>query len=167
MYLTTHSAAGLLLGIVFQQPAAAFIGGVASHFLLDIVPHEPPEDLILTYPKDKSPDKQTVRKRTRASLFDLAGLAAVIVLSLNLFGRGESGINYYSGILSGITGGVIPDVVIVSTFFLDNKFLRWFFDFHNKLHLLIPGIRVSNGVTTIYQLILSSIMIIGAYYYIH
>ena len=163
MYLTTHAAAGLLVGAIVQQPAAAFAGGFISHFLLDMVPHEPPEDLILTYPRDNAHDKQTVRKKTIVSLFDLAGMAVVVYFALELAPSGEDFLRTIPSIAAGITGGILPDAVILLTFFFDNTFLRRFFDFHNGIHCIVSGIRVSNTVSAVYQLILSGMLVYGAF----
>jgi hypothetical protein len=37
--LTNHVLSGALIGALIRRPAAAFAAGVASHFLLDAVPH--------------------------------------------------------------------------------------------------------------------------------
>ena len=47
MHLTTHAAAGMLIGAVIRDPAGAGAAGIMSHFLLDMIPHENREDLIL------------------------------------------------------------------------------------------------------------------------
>jgi hypothetical protein len=163
MYLTTHAAAGLLVGVLVQQPAVAFTGSVVTHFLLDMVPHEPPEDLILTYPRDNTHDKHTVRKRTIVSFFDLIGLAIVVYFAMKLALSGEDFHSTITGVAAGITGSIFPDAVIVLTFFFDNAFLRRYFDFHNKIHCVVSGMRVSNIVSAVYQVILSGVLIYAAF----
>src|SRR3989338_6826145 len=39
MYLTIHAAAGALIGNYVNQSLIAFIFGLFSHFLLDLIPH--------------------------------------------------------------------------------------------------------------------------------
>jgi hypothetical protein len=39
MLITNHVLSGALIGLVTRRPAVAFTAGVASHFMLDAVPH--------------------------------------------------------------------------------------------------------------------------------
>ena len=39
MLLTNHVLSGALIGALARRPAAAFAAGVASHFVLDALPH--------------------------------------------------------------------------------------------------------------------------------
>jgi len=46
MSLPTHADLGVLIGAKINNPAASFAISLASHFLLDIIPHDPLEDLV-------------------------------------------------------------------------------------------------------------------------
>jgi hypothetical protein len=79
---TTHALVGGLAGALTGQPGAAFVAGVASHVLLDVVPHH--DD-----------------NRTLHLIAD--GCAALAVLILAVVMRNMS-------MAAGVIGGVIPDL---------------------------------------------------------
>lgn len=39
MFLTVHSTAGVVIGSYFTNPVEAFILGIISHFIFDMIPH--------------------------------------------------------------------------------------------------------------------------------
>ena len=62
MYLTVHGASGLFIGSQVGNPWLAFVLGVVSHFILDMIPHE-----------SKSIDEWYERGKGRGRFF-LAGI---------------------------------------------------------------------------------------------
>ena len=153
----------MLLGILFPYPAAAFAAGVASHAVLDAIPHEPAEDLILTYPKDRQHDNTAVRRRIIISSIDIGCALEIIAVSW-IFSRqcfDQTGL--FTGMIAGIAGGLLPDCIVVLTFFLDNRFLRWYFELHNRIHFVIVKVHVPRIISIMYQMLLTCILVFAAY----
>lgn len=166
MFLMTHTAAGMFLGALMPHPVAAFTAGVASHALLDMIPHEHEDDLILDYPGTSGSSNGSIRRRVFVSSFDLA-IAILLILSswfLSLRGQNQSGL--FIGMMSGITGGLLPDFIIVITFFMNNRFLRWYFDLHNKIHFVISRLSVPRTVSVAYQFGLVGLFVYLTYIFI-
>jgi hypothetical protein len=82
MKATTHALVGGLTGAIVERPGLAAIAGVASHALLDILPH-----------RDE--------KRLFHLILDGCGALAVLVLAAT---AGNI------GMVAGVIGGVIPDL---------------------------------------------------------
>lgn len=163
MFLSTHSAAGMLLGAVIPNPPGAFIAGVAAHVVLDMIPHEPEKDLILSYPADGKHSRETVLRRIVISTVDLSVALAIIVLSWFFSRTGSSQPGTFVAMTAGIAGSLLPDCIIMLTFFRDNRFLRWFFDVHNRIHFVISRVSVPRTVSVVYQVLLSCIMVLITY----
>ena len=166
MFLMTHAAAGMFLGALMPHPVAAFAAGVASHAILDMIPHEPEDDLILDYPGSPGSSNKSVRRRVIVSSFDLAFAVLLVFLSwfFSLKGQNQSGL--FIGMISGIAGGLLPDCIIVLTFFMNNRFLRWYFDLHNKIHFVISRSSVPRTVSVAYQFGLVGLFVFSTYYFI-
>ncbi len=79
---TTHALVGALVGTLVRRPGAALIAGVASHAVLDVIPHR--DDL----------EGPTL-------ILDGCGALAVLACTL-LLGR--------AGATDGVLGGVLPDL---------------------------------------------------------
>jgi len=163
MYLTTHTSAGMLIGVLLPHPAAAFAAGVASHAVLDMIPHEPAEDRINTYPKDGEHSSSTIRRRISINLFDLVGVFCVIILGWFLSNLVPAKPDIFTGMIFGIVGSLLPDCIIMLTFFLDSRFLRWFFSVHYRIHFVISHVSVPQKLSIAYQLLFSCILIIISY----
>lgn len=166
MFLMTHSAAGMLLGVLMPHPVAAFTAGLASHAILDMIPHEHEDDLILDYPGTSGSSNGSVRRRVIISSFDLA-IAILLIIScwfLSLKGQDQPGL--FIGMMSGIAGGLLPDFIIVMTFIMNNWFLRWYFDLHNKIHFVITRLSVPRIVSVVYQFGLVGLFVFLTYRFI-
>jgi hypothetical protein len=88
--VTNHVLAGALIGLAAPGPVSAFVGGVASHLALDVVPHwgDRPIDEVLPI----------------AVVDGLTGLAAIAVV----WSRTPPGRR--SRVLAGMAGGSLPDL---------------------------------------------------------
>ncbi len=161
MYLFTHAATGLLIGTVINNPIGAFAGGVVSHFLLDIIPHDHKDDLILEYPKNLAKNNTTVKRRIVLSLMDLFLVILVVIYGWYLSSEMES-LRILINILCAVAGSTVPDFVLLFTFKYDNKFLRWYFEAHNKLHFIFP-VSVPRVLSGIGQLNLTAVFLYFSY----
>ncbi|MBI2483524.1 hypothetical protein HYV74_05105 [Candidatus Uhrbacteria bacterium] len=125
MFLVVHAPVGALMGMWVGQPLAAFALGVASHALLDIIPHG---DEHLT---DHLPPAARVRRIFLYGSIDAVCMAVVLVAVLGSWGMDVPTI----GILAGISGGVLPDILQgVSELFPGNRALRTYQRVHHFFH---------------------------------
>lgn len=163
MFLMTHSATGMLIGVVAPYPPLAFSAGVVSHALLDIIPHEHKDDLITTYPKDSKESGGALKRKIIVSVFDLACTLGIIVFCWKIGRSMPERPEILIGMLSGIAGGLFPDCLNMLSFFTDNRFQRWYFDLHNKIHFVLSRVSVPRTVAIGYQVLLSCLFLRIAY----
>lgn len=129
MYLAIHATAGLLIGRLIDQPAVAAAVGVASHFLLDAIPHSD---------GDLPPTSQTARQLFYEHFQGVAGL---------LYIEGSLGVIVVWALLSnptftisqsmvwGSIGAMAPDLLqLLRTFIPHNRLLNTFQSLHDRLH---------------------------------
>ena len=90
MLLTNHVLSGALIGALARRPAPAFAVGVASHFVLDAIPHW----------GDWSSQRQFMRVAVPDGLVSLAVMGALTAASPP--GR-------RAAVLAGMTGAALPD----------------------------------------------------------
>ena len=106
MIAAAHAAAGAAAASAAQTPAQGFVAGVASHYLLDRVPHC---------------DYELSSRRGRLLLLlDLTG-AALVVHRLEAW-RGPRA--------AGVAGGLLPDVLMVVGRSRRSRLLRLHARFH-------------------------------------
>jgi len=99
MLVTNHVLSGALIGAAVRRPLPAFLLGVASHFVLDAVPHWG--------------DWRDSRQFIQVAMADgLTGLAAMAVLAA------VSPPSRRAAVAAGMTGAALPD--------LDKPSLHWF-----------------------------------------
>ncbi|MCP4726884.1 MAG: hypothetical protein GY863_17725 [bacterium] len=159
MYLTTHASAGLLIGMIIQEPAAAFAAGMVSHFALDMIPHEHKDDLVMEYPT-KDGGSPPPRRRVIAFFFDLAIVGAITLFGWWMCGsKNGSQINSFIPIFAAISGSTIPDFVLITVYQWDNKFLRWYFEVNNRIHFIIPHSSIPRTISISYQVLLSILLV--------
>jgi hypothetical protein len=91
MLITNHVLSGALIGATVRRPVPAFVLGVASHFVLDAVPHW----------GDWEDHKQFMRVAVRDGLTGLAtiGLCAAVVPPSERV-----------SVLAGVAGAALPDL---------------------------------------------------------
>lgn len=97
MLITNHVLAGAAVGALFRRPAVALGAGIASHLLMDSIPHWglPPGD-------PGSADRQ--KRFLRVARPDgLIGLAAMTALAAASGGRRRA-------VLAGMVGAALPDI---------------------------------------------------------
>lgn len=98
---------GAAIGIATGNPLAAFAVGVASHFVLDAVPHTDPGTWHFEDPYPFKPHAADMA----VGLFDL-----FLALYLLLYLAGQAPL-VAAAPLAGIVGAVIPDVISIAPLF--------------------------------------------------
>lgn len=122
MYSPVHGAAGLLLAQVMPDPASAFLVGIASHYVLDAVPHgDTGFGSWLT-------GGHARRRILTVETVDL-GIAAIVVLALVASHPGQ----WWLKLVAGAVGAITPDLLWGLRFVLDAQKIR--------LPLLTPFLR--------------------------
>lgn len=99
MHPLAHILTGALIGQVAPTPAASFLGGVASHFLLDVIPHAE-GDTFRQDPK-AGPGVELIEAAVELAV----GVGAVAWLA----GQCTSARVLSLGL--GILGGLLPDLI--------------------------------------------------------
>jgi hypothetical protein len=89
--LTNHVLSGALIGALARRPAAAFAAGVASHFVLDAVPHWGKWGSKRRFLQAAVPD----------GLISLAAMGALAALSPA---------ERRAAVVAGMTGAALPDI---------------------------------------------------------
>lgn len=107
MLTTPHVLVGAAIGVASGNPVVGFLGGVASHFALDALPHTDPGTWHF---EDAFPYRVDERDLTVA----FADLALAIFLTLYLAGTAPL---VAAAPIAGMIGGVLPDVVGVLPLF--------------------------------------------------
>lgn len=107
MLITPHVLVGAAVGVASGNPVVGFLGGVASHFILDAIPHTDPG---IWHFEDAFPYKVDERDLTVA----FADMSLAIFLTLYLAGTAPL---IAAAPLAGIAGGVLPDVIGVLPLF--------------------------------------------------
>lgn len=108
MYLTTHAAVGVLVAQQTHNPWLAFFGALASHFMLDFVPHG--DETI--GPDNFSPN--TIQdwlhdRKKRIFLIGCLDLIGVVVLVIAL--AMTVTLPTFNLVMLGIIGSVLPDLL--------------------------------------------------------
>ena len=105
MSILPHTITGAVVGSFLPHPAAAFLGGVASHLVLDFIPHYDPDLSGKTKPSKR-------RKLYYTSVIALDFFCAFVVLFFLL---------PFPNLFFGGLGGMLPDIDGLLQF----KFPRW------------------------------------------
>ncbi|RYB93853.1 hypothetical protein EUA93_05460 [Nocardioides oleivorans] len=127
MLVTNHVLTGALVGLASPGPVTAFVGGVASHFALDAVPHwgdRPMEEVMPIAVAD-----------------GLTGLAAIAVV----WRRTPPG--WRLRVLAGMAGASVPDLDKPGRVFLGaSPFPRVVDDFHARIQTRESSARMPQEV---------------------
>jgi len=126
MFLTVHSATGLVIGNYVKNPFLAFFVGFILHYLFDIIPHGDTK---------VSKKYHNVIYMTLAGIIDLIALSGsflIIILVQNKF--------FTMSQIAAICGSVLPDALLFCYFILpQNKILSQLKKFHHYIHGLISS----------------------------
>lgn len=124
MYLSAHTAAGLVIAQAVPNPFLAFLIGLISHLILDFIPHGD-EHLV----KKHFTRGQTLRRLTGAAMID--GLLAFGFMVLYLWTTPWAN---YPAVAAAVGGAVLPDFLQGIEFVTNWRGLAWITDLHQKLH---------------------------------
>src|SRR6516225_8271950 len=121
MLVTNHVLSGALIGGVVRRPVPAFLLGVASHFVLDAVPHWGRWSTRQDFLRVAVPDGLT-------GLATIGAFAAVAPPPRRL------------AVLAGMAGAALPDIEKPTRLLLDwSPFPRAVDDFHKAIQRDGPG----------------------------
>ena len=124
MFLTVHAATGAFIGQHSPGMIVAFLLGIISHFILDMVPHG--DDALEVW--------HSHGKTKRVYFIATLDSILTIILILYLFKYNEFA--YPKVIIMGILGGILPD--IINSSYLVLKSNKWWIKniavFHQKMH---------------------------------
>ena len=127
MYISVHAAAGAAIGQFIGNPIIAFIAGIASHFLLDIIPHG--DENINKWKFFKSPFKRLLA----ASMIDFFVLFVFLIIWMRL----NFDISQLNGMVAGMAGGIAPDALWGFHEFSNDPILKKYKKFHAWFHKII------------------------------
>lgn len=125
MYVTTHVAAGALIGTMLpEQHAAIFALSFISHFMLDIIPHgdrHHVEDYWFG-------PRKNLKAAYRHVMFDSAFAIIATAVLLGFIAADRASMAW------GIIGSVVPDAIVGLSDVSKNRFLKAFTKVHFKIH---------------------------------
>lgn len=126
MFLTVHTPIALIIGSEINSPLLAFILGTVSHFVLDLIPHDPEE-------MNKWQNK-SVLKTALLAMIDLIVLAILLIIINQL-----KKINFSDALLAALIGAIWPDFIWGLNELTKGRIkpLRQFFNFHHYVHQII------------------------------
>ncbi len=122
MFITPHTTIGALIGAIFVNPLLAFVLGVFSHLVFDVIPHG---------------DRNIKCLRRNRNLL-MAGIIDVFVatsLFFILWKFFDFNITY--AVLTGIIGAALPDALAGLTIVMPCGILRKINSFLHRGHLLV------------------------------
>lgn len=128
MYLTVHSASALVIAKFIPNPLLAFLVGLASHFVLDFVPHGD-EHLIASH----FPYGKTIRRLFAATIID-----GIIMSLLLLVYVATTPLVNYTILVASLIGAILPDLLHAIYVLVKPGWLKWIYNWHSKIHNL-PG----------------------------
>ncbi len=127
MFVTTHAALGALIGQQLpNSPFAAFVLGMASHFLSDIIPHG-----------DTHLYKNYIAGYKRGNSIAYVVIDGIVSVFFTLFlfnlGLGDAKLS----VSLGIVGGMLPDLLVGVYEVFRIPGLKWFHRFHFFFHNMV------------------------------
>ena len=125
MYLVVHASVGAVVGNALPAPAESFTAGLASHFVLDMLPHGD-EALGRIFIDGHHP-------LLLSFLFVLDAIAGMSIVTIGWFyGIFPNGV----GAFLGAVGAMLPDGLSGVSIVTGGRFLPAFYNFHKKNHTL-------------------------------
>jgi hypothetical protein len=170
MFITIHAATGALIGTQVSNPLFSFIINFALHFLMDIIPHGDKElgKRFFGLLDKKLSEEEKIKSLAAYGLLDYIVLVFFLLFMFKNFYFAKD-----DGVIWGIIGAIVPDLLVATYVLTKSKTLKWFFDFHKWNHHLLIG-RMKNDIPlkmgialqalifTVLFIILSKINIFGS-----
>lgn len=147
MFLTVHSATGALIGDSIGNPFFAFLLGMASHFLLDRIPHFDPSG----YEDFETKPIRLTRAGKKYVTIVFIDTFFVGIFLLILFKKQQ---HPYPAMF-GALGTVAPDYLMGLAKLTKNKWLLIYDSFHRRIHFdpkKIPVTFISGNLTQVVTL---------------
>ena len=136
MFITAHSSVAVFLGLQVANPVLAFVLGMVSHFVFDIIPHGD-RGMARTRlnPERRLPEVVDARERCKFLLIavvdNLIALAMLVWLSRLLPVTSLP-------VLLAVFGAALPDALQGVTAFTRFRFLDAYTRLHHRIHFLLP-----------------------------
>ena len=153
MYLAIHATTGTIIGQYVGNPIAAFLAGLVSHFLLDVIPHG--DTCKGVDEVDEFLQNKKLVRRTK--IIALADIIVTIIFSVILF-RYNLVVNEFSS-FAGLCGAVIPDFLWPLYKPFGIQAFKKIYDLHFKIHWFLKKPALSPLVGLIFQFIIFSLLI--------
>ena len=165
MLLMSHTAMGILAYSINGDPIIGSSLSFLSHYVLDIIPHEPKSELFYVPPQKScwtQEIKDKLQNRKKSSVMDLSFsmILATAFLIFEQFTDLRSLLIFFTVLFFSI----LPDLFTIIYLKFPIKFLSLHYDFHYKIHKIIP-IHMSYFTATSYQVVLSIGLVVLALLY--
>jgi len=141
---------GVLIGQNVPTPGLAFALGVASHFMLDLIPHGDSQ-LYTNYKEGQAVNRSLIYVAVDSAL---AIIIFIYLLETAPYASRET-------MIAGVVGGICPDFLVALGEGVKIRPLLWFQRLHMRIHNAIAS-RVGNislGMGIFIQLVLLAVMI--------
>ncbi len=165
MFITVHAAIATLAGSQIQNPLIAFFAGLGLHFIFDIIPHGDKElgKKFFGLQVKKLKEEDQLKAMTLYGTLDASALVLYLIFIFRNFEFAQS-----DSVSFAIIGSVLPDILVAIYQLTKLKFLKWFNDFHHKVHYFILD-KMENDIPIKYGMLLQGIalaLIISLLYFI-
>ena len=148
MTLTTHTTIGALIGKATGNPLLAFIFGILSHYLVDIIPHG---DTGLS-------DSFRIKKTRRKKAVAYAMVDACVAIFFILLIANTKEFASTTALTWGIIGAILPDLLVGLHDLTKSRLLHW----HNQVHFFFHDLVVKRrGDVPLYYAVLAQIILIA------
>jgi len=132
MFITVHAATAMVVGSKIQSAPLAFLISFLLHFVFDIIPHGDKELGKKFFGLDlrKFREHDDFRAIALYGTLDACFLAVFLAFMFKNFAfvRDDT-------IIWAIIGGILPDILVAFYKLTNSKYLRWFYNLHNRNHL--------------------------------
>lgn len=156
MFITVHAATATIIGTQIANPILAFLAGLISHFVLDIIPHGD-ENLgkkFLGF-RFKTGEKEDLKVMALYGSIDTFFMVIFLFFMFRTF-------NFISqdSVIWAIIGGILPDVLVAFHKLTKIRILNWFTKFHSWNHRFIVT-RIKADIPIKYGVFMQLIVMIG------
>lgn len=134
MFITIHATTGALIGTQISNPILSFLINFILHFIMDIIPHGDKElgKRFFGLLNKKFNEEEKIKSLAAYGLMDYIILVFFLLFMFKNFSFAKD-----DGVIWGIIGSVIPDLLVATYVLTKSKKLKWFFDFHKWNHHLL------------------------------
>jgi hypothetical protein len=155
MLLMSHTSMGIFIASISSDPILGSTCSFMSHYLLDIIPHEPKDELFYV-PAQKSKwteeIKNKLRNRKNTSIADL--LFSITLIAAYIYFKKLFWFNQLAFLCIILFFSLLPDIMTIIYLRYPFKILAKHYDLHFKIHKIIP-IHMSYTTAAGYQIVFS------------